>query len=63
MKSAPASLSMPATRIGLLGKEGGSGGWSALHFDVFCRMPSGSGAARRPMPWFGRRTRGSMVRS
>ncbi len=29
------------TRLGLLGKEGGSGGWSHLHFDVFCRQPSG----------------------
>ena len=28
-------------RLGLLGKEGGSGGWTHLHFDVFCRMPSG----------------------
>ena len=28
-------------RLGLLGKEGGSGGWSHLHFDIFCRMPSG----------------------
>jgi hypothetical protein len=28
-------------RIGLLGKEGGSGGWSHLHFDIFCRQPSG----------------------
>ncbi|MGQ9576705.1 MAG: PKD domain-containing protein [Thermoguttaceae bacterium] len=28
-------------KIGLLGKEGGSGGWSHLHFDVFCRQPSG----------------------
>jgi murein DD-endopeptidase MepM/ murein hydrolase activator NlpD len=28
-------------RLGLLGKEGGSGGWSHLHFDVFCRQPSG----------------------
>ena len=27
--------------IGLLGKEGGSGGWSHLHFDVFARQPSG----------------------
>jgi murein DD-endopeptidase MepM/ murein hydrolase activator NlpD len=27
--------------LGLLGKEGGSGGWSHLHFDVFCRQPSG----------------------
>ena len=28
-------------RIGLLGKEGGSGGWSHLHFGIWCRMPSG----------------------
>jgi murein DD-endopeptidase MepM/ murein hydrolase activator NlpD len=27
--------------IGLLGKEGGSGGWSHLHFDIFARQPSG----------------------
>lgn len=28
-------------RIGLLGKEGGSGGWAHLHFDIYCRQPSG----------------------
>jgi murein DD-endopeptidase MepM/ murein hydrolase activator NlpD len=28
-------------RLGLLGKEGGSGGWSHLHFDIFCRQGSG----------------------
>jgi murein DD-endopeptidase MepM/ murein hydrolase activator NlpD len=28
-------------RIGLLGKEGGSGGWSHLHFDIAGRQPSG----------------------
>jgi murein DD-endopeptidase MepM/ murein hydrolase activator NlpD len=28
-------------RIGLVGKEGGSGGWSHLHFDVAGRQPSG----------------------
>lgn len=28
-------------RIGLLGKEGGSGGWSHLHFDIKSRQPSG----------------------
>ena len=28
-------------RIGLLGKEGGSGGWSHLHFDIRSRQPSG----------------------
>ena len=27
--------------VGVLGKEGGSGGWSHLHFDIFCRQPSG----------------------
>lgn len=28
-------------RLGLLGKEGGSGGWSHLHFDISSRMPNG----------------------
>ncbi|NQU24606.1 MAG: peptidoglycan DD-metalloendopeptidase family protein [Candidatus Nealsonbacteria bacterium] len=28
-------------KIGLLGKEGGSGGWSHLHFDVSAMQPSG----------------------
>ena len=28
-------------QIGLLGKEGGSGGWSHLHFDITSRQPSG----------------------
>ena len=28
-------------KIGLLGKEGGSGGWSHLHFDITGRQPSG----------------------
>jgi len=27
--------------IGVLGKEGGSGGWSHLHFDIQARQPSG----------------------
>jgi murein DD-endopeptidase MepM/ murein hydrolase activator NlpD len=27
--------------MGLLGKEGGSGGWSHLHFDITSRQPSG----------------------
>ena len=27
-------------KIGILGKEGGSGGWSHLHFDIKCRQPS-----------------------
>ena len=28
-------------KIGTLGKEGGSGGWSHLHFDIVARQPSG----------------------
>jgi murein DD-endopeptidase MepM/ murein hydrolase activator NlpD len=28
-------------KIGVLGKEGGSGGWSHLHFDMWARQPSG----------------------
>lgn len=28
-------------RVGLLGKEGGSGGWSHLHFDISAMQPSG----------------------
>lgn len=28
-------------RIGTLGKEGGSGGWSHLHFEIMSRQPSG----------------------
>lgn len=28
-------------KIGILGKEGGSGGWSHLHFDITGRQPSG----------------------
>jgi murein DD-endopeptidase MepM/ murein hydrolase activator NlpD len=30
-----------AQRLGVLGKEGGSGGWSHLHFEVKSRQPSG----------------------
>jgi len=28
-------------KVGVLGKEGGSGGWSHLHFDISSRQPSG----------------------
>jgi len=28
-------------QIGILGKEGASGGWSHLHFDIKCKQPSG----------------------
>lgn len=27
--------------LGRIGKEGGSGGWTHLHFDITCRQPSG----------------------
>ncbi len=27
--------------VGILGKEGASGGWSHLHFEIDCRQPSG----------------------
>jgi len=35
-----AQISM-GQKIGALGKEGGSGGWSHLHFDITSRQPSG----------------------
>jgi murein DD-endopeptidase MepM/ murein hydrolase activator NlpD len=28
-------------KLGVMGKEGGSGGWSHLHFDILARQPSG----------------------
>ncbi len=28
-------------KVGILGKEGSSGGWAHLHFDIKCRQPSG----------------------
>lgn len=34
--------------VGLLGKEGGSGGWSHLHFGITCRQPSGRWGALEP---------------
>ena len=37
----PGATVQTGQRLGLLGKEGGSGGWSHLHFDIFCRQPSG----------------------
>jgi hypothetical protein len=29
------------TRLGMLGKEGGSGGWTHLHFEIVSKQPSG----------------------
>jgi len=37
----PGATIKAGQRLGLLGKEGGSGGWSHLHFDITCRQPSG----------------------
>lgn len=37
----PGRLISRGDRIGLLGKEGGSGGWSHLHFEIVSRQPSG----------------------
>ena len=37
----PGATVRQGQRIGLLGKEGGSGGWAHLHFDIYTRQPSG----------------------
>ncbi len=37
----PGRIISQGDRIGLLGKEGGSGGWSHLHFEIKSRQPSG----------------------
>ncbi|MEJ2704163.1 MAG: PmoA family protein, partial [Sedimentisphaerales bacterium] len=37
----PGSRVKMGQKIGILGKEGGSGGWSHLHFDITARQPSG----------------------
>ena len=37
----PGRVIPQGSRIGLLGKEGGSGGWSHLHFEIKSRQPSG----------------------
>ena len=37
----PGRIISQGQRIGLLGKEGGSGGWSHLHFEIKSRQPSG----------------------
>jgi len=46
LQSIDAAISPGATvtmgqKVGVLGKEGGSGGWSHLHFDITSRQPSG----------------------
>ena len=37
----PGAAGQMGQKIGVLGKEGGSGGWSHLHFDITSRQPSG----------------------
>ena len=38
-------------KVGLLGKEGGSGGWSHLHFDIKCRQGSGMWGIQNAYPF------------
>jgi hypothetical protein len=38
-------------KIGVLGKEGGSGGWSHLHFEVVSRQPSGKWGTEEGYPF------------
>jgi murein DD-endopeptidase MepM/ murein hydrolase activator NlpD len=37
----PGAVVKMGQKIGTLGKEGHSGGWSHLHFDIWCDLPSG----------------------
>jgi murein DD-endopeptidase MepM/ murein hydrolase activator NlpD len=37
----PGATVVIGQKIGVLGKEGGSGGWSHLHFEIVARQPSG----------------------
>jgi len=37
----PGAAILLGQRVGVLGKEGGSGGWSHLHYDITGRQPSG----------------------
>jgi murein DD-endopeptidase MepM/ murein hydrolase activator NlpD len=37
----PGAMISLRQKIGVLGKEGGSGGWSHLHYDITSRQPSG----------------------
>src|SRR2546421_1199017 len=40
-----------AQKIGMLGKEGSSGGWSHLHFDIKARQPSGKWGIQDAYPF------------
>jgi murein DD-endopeptidase MepM/ murein hydrolase activator NlpD len=37
--------------IGILGKEGGSGGWAHLHYEIFSRQPSGRWGTENGYPF------------
>lgn len=37
--------------IGILGKEGASGGWSHTHFEIKCRQPSGKWGTQQAYPF------------
>jgi murein DD-endopeptidase MepM/ murein hydrolase activator NlpD len=37
----PGQKVYPGKKLGILGKEGGSGGWTHLHFDITRKQPSG----------------------
>jgi murein DD-endopeptidase MepM/ murein hydrolase activator NlpD len=37
--------------IGILGKEGGSGGWAHLHYHIMCRQPSGEWGVEDAYPY------------
>ena len=49
----PGAVVRMGQKIGVLGKEGGSGGWSHLHFEITSRQPSGTlgdaGGLRLPL--------------
>src|SRR3990170_2464762 len=38
-------------KIGVLGKEGGSGGWSHLHYEIRSRQPSGKWGTENGYPF------------
>lgn len=47
----PGDIVQKGSRIGILGKEGGSGGWSHLHFGILIVQPSGKWGEAVPWPY------------
>lgn len=47
----PGRMIRKGDRIGLLGKEGASGGWSHLHFEIKSRQPSGKWGTQTAYPF------------